>query len=827
MKRIIFVLCLFYSGSLLAQKQGNIWYFGYGAGLNFNTSPPTALTDSKMSAFEGCSSIADAEGALLFYTDGITVYNRQDTMKNGNYLFGNPSSTQSGVIVPQPGSSSIYYVFTILQEGRSMYYSIVDMSKNSGLGEVIEKNKLLIEKSTEKITAVKHQNNQDIWVLTHEYQSNKFLCYLITKDGLQPSPVASSVGTYMADDYLGTIGYMKASPKGDKLAAAMDYSTNLVEIYDFDKVTGKITNPQTITGFQGFGPYGVEFSPNGQFLYIGEEGSNIYQVKMPASSGTIATKGVKIGTASRLGALQLASDGKIYVAEPGGQYLHSIEQPNLEGLNCNFKNSTIYLGGKSSSFGLPNFIQSYFAEVAFSSVGTCIGEVTNFKMNTSLENIQSMKWNFGDPSSPDNTSTTATPSHKYATVGTYPVTLEVLHDGETTKFTKDVVIAPLPQVDLGKDVTLFYGQTLQLDAGNPGSTYKWNNGTAQQTLLVTAPGTYSVDVTSSAGCSSSGSINIKYDQVIDVSLRTDTVICKDETITLDVKLPGATYLWSNGSTASSISLTQPGTYSVTITNAYQNRTKTLSIKVAEYQFAPVTVTSNTVLCEWGSTSITVKGAKAKEKYRWFDANKNFVEENSGTLFTGIIRRDTTLYAQLTNGKCESTLYPVTLTFDKPLATIYNKDTIVTLGDVVKLKGTGSKYFRWVPDTYLDNANIAAPTSTPDDDITYQLIVSNDNGCSDTSTVTILVKKQVVIPNTFTPNGDGINDVWNIKYVDRLLGNHLYIYNRNGSIIKDIKYYTGGWDGTNNSGKPLPAGVYYYVIQLDEKNKQSGYVTIIR
>jgi gliding motility-associated-like protein len=825
---LVLLLC---TCKAFAQKQGNIWYFGNYAGVDFNGPTPVALTNGKLSTSEGCASIADEDGKLLFYTDGITIFNKQhETMEGGSGLYGDPSSTQSGVIIPKPGNKNIYYVFTVLAQGGSLYYSIVDISKKSGLGEVIEKNTLLLSKSTEKITAVKHQNGQDVWVITHEYLSDNYVCYLITKNGLQATPVTSAVGTYMGLGNLSTIGYLKASPKGGKLAAAIDHIERIVEIYDFDKQTGIISNPVTLQGFGGVGPYGVEFSPNEKFLYIGEEGfylTNLYQVKLPAKTGNISERGEIISQISGTGALQVASDGKIYVSRLGSSFLDAIESPNLEGAASNFKEKVIDLKTGRCTYGLPNFNQSFFEEAGFNVSGTCIGDVAQFKLKSSIAQVDSVRWNFDDPvSGSANTSNLVNPAHRFNNTGVYNVQLQVYFDGGILSYSNNVTVAPLPVVNFGNDTTLFYRETLLLNAGE-NAKFTWSNGTTQQTYLVTAPGTYSVNVVSVAGCSGSGGIKVSYDQIINVGLKSDTVICKDETIKLDVSLPGASYIWSTGSTAASINVNQPGKYWVTITNAFQNRVKTDTINVKYYEFNPVTVASNTILCEAGRASVTVNGSKNGEKYNWFDTDKKFIEQNTGTFYTGILKRDTMFYVQLTNGKCEDQLSPVNLRFDKPLAKIANKDTIIILGATVKLKGSGSKYYHWIPDTYLDNADIANPISSPDDDIVYQLVVLNDNGCSDTATVKILVRKQIVVPNTFTPNGDGINDLWSIKYIDRLPNNRVSIYNRYGTLIKNIRNYDGSWNGTNNSGQSVPSGVYYYVIQLDERTRQSGYVTIIR
>ena len=152
------ILTIFNVG--FAQNEANIWYFGENAGLDFNSGTPMTLLDGALDTAEGCASISDISGSLLFYTDGITVWNQNhDVMLNGSGLNGHPSSTHSAIIVPKPQSSNIYYIFTVDFEAGSngLQYSEVDMALDSGLGGITSnKNILLHTPSTEKITAIKH-----------------------------------------------------------------------------------------------------------------------------------------------------------------------------------------------------------------------------------------------------------------------------------------------------------------------------------------------------------------------------------------------------------------------------------------------------------------------------------------------------------------------------------------------------------------------------------------------------------------------------------------------------------------------------------------------
>src|SRR5207244_1600787 len=124
------------------------WYFGANAGIDFSSGSPVAVTYGKVIASEGSACMSDTSGNLLFYTDGDTVWDKNDNvMPSGTGLYGGGgTSTQSAIILPQPGSDSLYYIFTVdgatggCVNGCVFGYSIVDMSLNAGLGDVSTKN---------------------------------------------------------------------------------------------------------------------------------------------------------------------------------------------------------------------------------------------------------------------------------------------------------------------------------------------------------------------------------------------------------------------------------------------------------------------------------------------------------------------------------------------------------------------------------------------------------------------------------------------------------------------------------------------------------------
>ncbi|MFZ1327481.1 MAG: hypothetical protein WAW27_00540, partial [Chitinophagaceae bacterium] len=187
-KQLSILVLLLLAFNFSYSQQNNIWYFGRKAGLSFNAAGaqplPAVLSDGVMETNEGCSSICDEDGNLLFYSNGVTVYNRNhQVMVNGDNLKGNLSSVQACIIVPEPGNDSIYYLFTTDAVENSFAngytYSIINLNKDNGNGEVITKNVLLWASCTERMVAARHANGTDVWLITNDKNSNIFRSWLI------------------------------------------------------------------------------------------------------------------------------------------------------------------------------------------------------------------------------------------------------------------------------------------------------------------------------------------------------------------------------------------------------------------------------------------------------------------------------------------------------------------------------------------------------------------------------------------------------------------------------------------------------------------------
>ena len=511
--RTLIVSAIFNLQYSFAQKEANSWYFGWQIAVDFNSGAPVAVNNSAMNQYEGCSSISDKNtGALLLYTDGQNVYTANHTlMPNGTGLTGDQSSAQSALIVPVPGSTSMYYVFTAgeyFSGGSSGYrYSIVDLALNGGLGDVTStKNVLLYAPACEKLCCVKNSAGTGYWLATHEFTGNNFVMFEITSSGVS-TPHNVACGT----TYTGTepIGCMKFSPDGTRLATVLS-GQNMAEIYDFNTATGDVSNPVTI------GPvasnlyvYGISFSPNGSLLYVSEENSNfLSQFDLTAgNAAAISASKVSVGTTaqSAFQSLQLAPDGKLYCTNNGSSYLGVVNDPDVYGTSCNYVDAGFYLNGLTVGYGLPGFIENLFMgnvpPVALFSAQNhiCPGTCTGFS-NLS-QNATSFIWNFTG-ANPATSTDTDPVNICYNTPGTYSVQLIAFNSNTSDTLTLNnyITVYPYPPA---QGITQ-NGDTLSAFQGSV--SYQWYfNGAlipsaTDYFYVATESGDYNVVCTDANGC---------------------------------------------------------------------------------------------------------------------------------------------------------------------------------------------------------------------------------------------------------------------------------------------------------------------------------------
>ncbi|NBP67961.1 MAG: hypothetical protein EBR30_13235 [Cytophagia bacterium] len=369
MKGFLTSLLLVFGFYCHAQSPASIWYFGQNAGVDFSSGKPVAITDGQLNTEEGCVTISDSKGKLQFYTDGVSIWNKQHQfMPNGKGLVGSPSSTSSGVVIQHPGNANLFFLFTVpaIADSAGFRYSMVNMQLDSGRGDVVpsQKNIKLRNPVTEKLTSTLHRNGKDYWILLHEWNNDVFVAYRITAQGLDTTPVISNAGSIHQGTNLNTQGYLKVNPDGTNLALALEES-NVIEVFDFDNESGKVSKPISMSLPTGSYVYGIEFSPDGSLLYVSAAGTGeIFQYNLQAGSEeAIRASGVRIGKTNPsawIGALQVAIDGKIYFTVYKTPYLGVIDNPNQLGVDCGFNQQAVDLKGRFSTLGLPTFSQNFF-----------------------------------------------------------------------------------------------------------------------------------------------------------------------------------------------------------------------------------------------------------------------------------------------------------------------------------------------------------------------------------------------------------------------------------------------------------------------------------
>jgi gliding motility-associated-like protein len=735
------------------QQEANIWYFGRFLGLDFNNGAPVPLNDGMLNTTEGVATISDANGNLLFYSEGTKVWNRfHQVMPNGTGLNGSFSSSQSGVIVPFVNDPTRYYLFTVdLQSGpKGLAYSVINMTLDGGKGDVETKNVTIQLNVVEKITAIRHCNNRDVWVLAHGSASDAYYAFLVTQAGVNPTPVVSNTGSILTGIIPPSItdstslGCMKVSLDGKKIAAA--HWTANVDVSDFNNATGVVSNsysliPPTDPRLLS---YGVEFSPDNRLLYV--TGTYIdpnifvnrnalfqYDVSLATPAAVRASKQIisQIDYSAQIYAsLQNGPDGKMYLAKNIFKHIAAINNPNVYGSGCNFVSNAVQwtLPQQECSFGLPNFIQSYFVlPDSFTYVVNCPGLSVNFNY-TIPPSVNSIKWDFGDPASgANNTSTIPNPVHIYTAPGVYNVELIKFTNCGTDTLRKQVATSGI-FVNLGNDTLVCGGTNVLLNSNATGviSSYLWQDGSTNSTLLATTPGQYWVQVSSNTGCSVRDTINVNFKPKPVYSLGNDTTICVNDTLTLNATVTGATsYLWNTGATTPTIKAFTAGIYWCDVNKEGCYFRDSLALNVAP---RPI-VNLGTDISTCGLPPILLNATNPNCTYLWQDGSTNA---------TFNVTASGQFWVQVKNLAGCTTRDTIVIAFNTVPVFNLGADRSICQDDTLTLNAT-------VPTavSYLWNTGATTPTIKAFQAGTYWCEVNNGCVFRDTIVITAVLPKPVV------------------------------------------------------------------------------------
>lgn len=667
------LLFLFFS-NLWGQGEGNNWYFGTYAGLTFNTSPPSILNDGRLATSEGCASVSSKDGNLAFYTDGSIVYDaNHNIMPNGTGLFGNPSSTQSSVVCPKPGTYNYaskrfdnYYILTIeVLNGTSaggnnggVRYTEVDMTLNGGMGDVVtsQKNIHLFGTTTmEGAGIAKHANGCDYWFIGKPVGNNNIHTYHVSSTGVNTTPVVSSTGPVINPGW----GSIKASPDNSYIGIASNGSgTNRINVYDFNNSTGAVAFKYNDV----IGGYSLEFSPNSQILYSTIlNNRNIYQYDLTTSTSanfrasrvTVATTANTIGY--DMCGLQIAPDGKIYAALQQANRLGAIQNPDILGVGCGYNDNEFTITGNNTNgtamnvvLGLPAF-PSFFIfpnELQYESANYsvnqyfCNSDSITFKISD-VNAVQSVDWHIAPLNSNYNTTPDAT-SLEYTipppTSGSYKVLSIVNYACFIDSLIDTINVNAVPVVNLGPDIDSCTNGSILIDGtSNNVSGYLWNDATNLATNSFNTTGQYHLQVTDPLGCINSDTINITVNEVPSSSYLVTNTCLNDSSIFSNQSSINTgsiiTYEWNFGNGNSSSLLnpshlyTTDGNYNVQLIVTSNNNCKDTVILPHTIYPIPTTEAGLDTVLNCLITSIELDGSSSSAgmnyDYLWSTVDGNF------------------------------------------------------------------------------------------------------------------------------------------------------------------------------------------------------------
>lgn len=567
--------------------ENSTWKFGGGAGFNFNTM---SATTSVMSALECAQSVADASGNLRFYTDGNRIWDvNNNPMPSANPIFPAPlvnvtqSTVQGALIVPFVSNNNRYYVFSLSSqelannEGGKLYYSIVDMTLNNGLGDIVPgtAHTLIDTGFSEHMIAVPACGG--IWVVLHGRTSPVFKAYKIDANGLNTAPVLSQAGVqgYVGPGNSGNPGYpgnnfynagqLAVSPDFKQLAAAY-FKGNFVELYSFNNNTGTIAAKGVVdSSNDAYGFYGVSFSPDSKKLYasncaaaIGLKAFNQYNLALPTMAQIRASKFFLGSCNALLSQLQLGPNGKIYLNGGYISKLGTIEYPDLSGAAAGLSvQSTNLLAGTNVYYALQNTIMKPMMltgdtfSVAWKDTLICNGDEAIVTARTGGVDYH---WNDGLTGA-QRTINTAGVYWVY-----YTKNCAISIDTLKVRFKNG-------SVSLGPDTSVCGAYLLTPAFEGVPSSFRWNDGSSTPAYLVSNTSAVSIEAVIS-GCTVRDTLQVDL-LTLYADIGDDTGFCSGEPINLNYEVdppPHTSILWSTGSTDKKIRVNAPGTYEVVLSH---------------------------------------------------------------------------------------------------------------------------------------------------------------------------------------------------------------------------------------------------------------------
>jgi gliding motility-associated-like protein len=889
---ILIILGMHFS---FAQNETNNWYFGKNAGLDFSNGDLIVLENGSMVTPAGCSSISDSNGNLLFYTNGQTVWNKNhQIMVNGQDLAGDIAGMQSAIIIPKPNDSSTYYIFytreitvtspVYLLTG--IYYAEVKFDALNPLGHVTGNKDVRISEveSTARIEAIHHIESDTIRVIcitkpdpvfgtTVAEGEFVFRIFNVTPSGVEQIPVIKPI-----NESIGRLGAMKISPDGTYLAFA-DNVNQKIYFYQYNNDVISFNHYFTMLTIPAFGvflnPYGIEFSQDSKiFYYTG--GS--YVVQFPYRNlGGMEPADYYLMTVPNAGSIQLARDGKIYIAQGDvnnpTNHISVINNPEKMGEACNFSAGSIHFDNAASTRGLPLFVASYLRSRIIPTDDDCVDVAFTFELDA-YRPIVSVEWDFGDGI----TSTDFNPTHLFSTPGIHKVAAKIVMDNnQEVILYKNIQAYPLPVLspnqilsqcdtdgdgfsifnlenikDLADDVNSDYTYTFYhtlADANNDNNQIQ----NFQHYANVSNPEQIFVKIVSSKGCTTITNFSIESYQANTLPIRSMYVCESSDDILnnsegkfnigikeLDIRAelgipPGFTITLYVNQTDAQTKINPLDKYYIGPTTLIWVRIEDASHNcfglmpfnaIVNSNIQPDIESQYTICDPSAQPAIVLDGGAANDSWQWknqsgaiISTQRHFHLSQGGNYSLTVFREENGLTCSVSKNFTVKTVTEPVIENSKAedgeifISVIGESDYQFSLNGI-NYFGSGNSYtFMQVP------AGV------------YTIYVKDVYNCEKSLTTSV---HMLSIPKFFSPNDDGINDTWKLTGLSRSFYSKadIQIFDRYGKVLcrMNMDQNMNGWYG-NYDNRKLPATDYWYRVMLTDLNNnviiKKGHFSLIR
>lgn len=748
-------------------KANSKWNFGENAGLDFGSGTPVPINSPGYGyQSRGCASVASRQtGDLLFYTDGLNCYNSNHTvMPNGNDLIADPFADvgiQGVCVVPFPQDTDKYYLFHMKSEmdggggigmgggtvQHYLYYSIVDMSLNGGLGDVVAGSKgLLIDSSLTGSVIAVPGNNCDIWVLTHStskpdvFENPYFKAFHITAAGIQfPAVVSTITGSHIAtafpppptipglpapQAYLHS--NMQISPNREMLALGI-WNGDFGALYP-DGPIGYVTN---------FNLPPMDMTSNNPGTTIEHPAAGLLTYKFDATTGIVSDE-IFVRNLGAVGGVCFSPDNsKLYA--------------NLQGpVNCllvNCSGPNDYRAGSTiSQYDMTTWDSAAIVSSKFDIFSSASkGDLEVFSFRLYRNKIYFSR--YGDF---NHIGRINNPNLAGAACGYQEAAITLLPGTNLYDQFPNQVVFPTQDTFTSARDTVICGKMddIILQADPSGYDFLWDNGSNASSRTVTARGQYWVRYRKNCTYRID-SIYVGGIDGEDLHIAHDSVNCHGEAL-LSTSAQATDYLWSTGATGSSTTVKESGKYWLRILQDGCTFSDTAEIVVIDIR---QDLGDDIALCAGDPVNVLLKA---------------HVPAGATVLWS---------------------------------------------------TGAGSPQLQ-VADTGTFYVTVSYPPCSGSDTVKVSREVCDcDMG----------------LPNAFSPNGDGLNDIFlPVIPSDCDLVRHyeMSVYNRYGERIFTSQNIGKGWDGRYSNGDPADAGTYFYNIYFTggtrgKEKHRKGDITLVR